>query len=321
MRNRAFTLIELLVVIAIIAILAAILFPVFAQAKEAAKKASAISQLKQTGTATLIYTTDADDTFPLTVVWNGSTNTGYRGATVVSPAGSTSVGGRDVSPRRDDEAVHAHNSTQPYIKNWELLKANGLSVVNPGYTQVAGRPALAPVGLTINGMLSAWSATAIAQTSQVPMWWTGMFKQNGVGSWAQPWIDCTGVTTAGACRFNPTTTASGTGAGTYGYAWFSNWSGKTDLATYGTTHLFVRTDSSAKALPMAGLPQWPLYAANNVNRNPFSSADPADKTQAYWITDCVAPGGNKATQAYWPGYFRPDSEFNWTTNECDHGGG
>jgi len=39
----AFTLIELLVVIAIIAILAAILFPVFAQAKEAAKKTSCLS--------------------------------------------------------------------------------------------------------------------------------------------------------------------------------------------------------------------------------------------------------------------------------------
>ena len=43
----AFTLIELLVVIAIIAILAAILFPVFAQAREKARGASCLSNVKQ----------------------------------------------------------------------------------------------------------------------------------------------------------------------------------------------------------------------------------------------------------------------------------
>ena len=64
-RNSAFTLIELLVVIAIIAILAAILFPVFAQAKEAAKKISCLSNLKQNGTAVAMYLSDYDGTFPM----------------------------------------------------------------------------------------------------------------------------------------------------------------------------------------------------------------------------------------------------------------
>jgi len=61
MKHKAFTLIELLVVIAIIAILAAILFPVFAQAKEAAKKTSCLSNLKQIGLGTVMYSNDYDD--------------------------------------------------------------------------------------------------------------------------------------------------------------------------------------------------------------------------------------------------------------------
>lgn len=64
MRRAAFTLIELLVVIAIIAILAAILFPVFARAKEAAKKANCLSNLKQLGTAWTLYLDDYDDRMP-----------------------------------------------------------------------------------------------------------------------------------------------------------------------------------------------------------------------------------------------------------------
>jgi prepilin-type N-terminal cleavage/methylation domain-containing protein len=62
---KAFTLIELLVVIAIIAILAAILFPVFAQAKQAAKKTKAISNMKQGVLASLMYLNDYDDSYML----------------------------------------------------------------------------------------------------------------------------------------------------------------------------------------------------------------------------------------------------------------
>ena len=56
--SRAFTLIELLVVIAIIAILAAILFPVFAQAKQAAKVTSDLSNIKQLALASELWKAD-----------------------------------------------------------------------------------------------------------------------------------------------------------------------------------------------------------------------------------------------------------------------
>jgi prepilin-type N-terminal cleavage/methylation domain-containing protein/prepilin-type processing-associated H-X9-DG protein len=63
--QSGFTLIELLVVIAIIAILAAILFPVFAQAREKARQATCVSNLKQIGTACLMYAQDFDETYPM----------------------------------------------------------------------------------------------------------------------------------------------------------------------------------------------------------------------------------------------------------------
>ncbi|MCE5215913.1 prepilin-type N-terminal cleavage/methylation domain-containing protein [bacterium] len=62
-RVHGFTLIELLVVIAIIAILAAILFPVFSRAREKARQASCVSNLRQLAMANLQYANDNDGYF------------------------------------------------------------------------------------------------------------------------------------------------------------------------------------------------------------------------------------------------------------------
>ena len=59
--RRAFTLIELLVVVAIIGILAAMLFPVFAQAREGARKAQCMSNMRQLGIGLTMYISDYDD--------------------------------------------------------------------------------------------------------------------------------------------------------------------------------------------------------------------------------------------------------------------
>ncbi|MCD6220498.1 prepilin-type N-terminal cleavage/methylation domain-containing protein [Candidatus Calescamantes bacterium] len=60
-RYGGFTLIELLVVIAIIAILAAMLLPALQKAREKARQAACMSNLKQCGTALMMYAYDYDE--------------------------------------------------------------------------------------------------------------------------------------------------------------------------------------------------------------------------------------------------------------------
>lgn len=113
--KKAFTLIELLVVIAIIAILAAILFPVFAQAKVAAKKASAISNQKQTSLGFMMYLSDYDDTYPR--------RRGCELNTSLNPALN------DGTLRCGGSAGFAHSMTwqtwqkyiMPYVKNVDIF--------------------------------------------------------------------------------------------------------------------------------------------------------------------------------------------------------
>jgi prepilin-type N-terminal cleavage/methylation domain-containing protein/prepilin-type processing-associated H-X9-DG protein len=64
MKRKGFTLIELLVVVAIISLLAGILFPVFARARENARQASCLSNVKQLGLAIEQYKQDYDGFYP-----------------------------------------------------------------------------------------------------------------------------------------------------------------------------------------------------------------------------------------------------------------
>ena len=104
---KGFTLIELLVVIAIIAILAAILFPVFAQAREAARRASCVSNLKQIAAAGIMYATD-NDGFIL------------RWASNVSQI-DKNVLGEPVPVRGYAEAYYWQTLWLPYTKNSQIF--------------------------------------------------------------------------------------------------------------------------------------------------------------------------------------------------------
>ena len=117
-RDAGFTLIELLVVIAIIAILAAILFPVFARTREKARSTACQSNLRQLGTAILMYRNDNDGRMPY--MWLQGYDSGgamyYRWIHVIYPYVQNeqifSCPSMDVDPN-DTAALPAYRTPRP----------------------------------------------------------------------------------------------------------------------------------------------------------------------------------------------------------------
>lgn len=136
--RRAFTLIELLVVIAIIAILAAVLFPVFARAREAARKTTCTSNLRQLAQAMTMYLQDYDERFP---VANFSDNTfGFPPSLHKDGSGKPIYLAAILHPYAKNEGIFwcptmrgQPGRSQSYLHDYNFLCVHGWSVI-PGFT-------------------------------------------------------------------------------------------------------------------------------------------------------------------------------------------
>ena len=145
--RKAFTLIELLVVVAIIALLAAILFPVFAQAKDAAKKAACLSNLKQLGTAFALYLNDSDGTYP--ACDNDKAKIDGRPPEPETPEA-------DGPPERDWTIT-----TQPYIRNYDILRCGSDASLRPKDTKNPDLAREYRSSYTVNG----WAEYQLAESA------------------------------------------------------------------------------------------------------------------------------------------------------------
>lgn len=273
--KKAFTLIELLVVIAIIAILAAILFPVFAQAKEAAKKTSTLSNFKQYATSAAIYTADSDDNFPLAwsydsagTIWRWNFNTSV-------PNGWRNNGTHNVDPRKSEDGLFWANSMQSYVKNNQILAQNGLPLTSVAADPVVAGMSKTPMGISMNGLLHRWSATAIEQPSRIPLFWAGLGKQNQDGfGLTNPTLVCTAALAQG-CMFNPAATG---GAG----AWFATGV----VYTYGKGQHYAASDTSAKFRNIPTIVN-PVFGSEPTTKdyynNPYAAVTAAGNPVSMWF--------------------------------------
>ena len=305
--KRAFTLIELLVVIAIIAILAAILFPVFAQAKLAAKKTSALSNVKQLGTGVAIYLADADDTYPMAFS-RRATGTWRFGTLHPFPAGAVAGGGWDVEPVISETRTHWSSSIIPYLKNLEMYST---ALQNTQTIDAAFTPGIVPgiSGMAMNGLLHTLSATSIDNPSLVPAYWTGIgsFQYRG-RAFTNPSMNCPGVQD---CRFNPGGQAQADGVANGNQSAFYSFGAAWRPWTYGDQTgggaIFSRTDTSAK-IARVGTAINPSLHTTAVT-DPYAQVTPATGGFGYYASstgNCqTGPFGTAAGNRYIC-YFRPD---------------
>lgn len=119
--SRGFTLVELLVVIAIIVILAALLLPVLSSAKERARRAACLNNLRQFNLGLIMYGHDNHDRLPVMVGGLWAWDLPYSVANTLLQAGVT----RDIM----------------YDPGFPEMNDDGLWNFAPGYVDPDGDPA------------------------------------------------------------------------------------------------------------------------------------------------------------------------------------
>lgn len=137
-KSKGFTLIELLVVIAIIAVLAAILFPVFARAREQARAASCLANMKELGAAVAMYASDNDGGYPVPY-WEYAATVPIPGWNRDPDWRPEFCGAWPYYGAADDYAKHAtaRGILDPYVKNSGVWKCPSDSGCSPNFKEGA----------------------------------------------------------------------------------------------------------------------------------------------------------------------------------------
>jgi prepilin-type N-terminal cleavage/methylation domain-containing protein/prepilin-type processing-associated H-X9-DG protein len=136
-RRRGFTLIELLVVISIIGILAAMVFPVFARARESARKAVCLSNVKNIALAIQMYLSDNNDTF-----WPGEHRQEVADFFNTSPGNKDNWDPPECGDRKDLMSYRANPYLRPqaiideYVKNRDVWRCPSAKVTDGAYNIV-----------------------------------------------------------------------------------------------------------------------------------------------------------------------------------------
>lgn len=308
-RKSGITLLELLTVVTIVSLLLAILTPVMSQAREAARKTAALSNMKQTAGSIVLYVADFDDTFPLSGPVDYGPITGTPGAYLFGwVAGFPN--GWDGSEFEFSDSVAWPNSTSNYRASDDVAYASDLPTVRLShfmegspYDRPLKRPNLA--SFTFNGLLHSWNATAIAQPSELTLIWQGAYKAAVSGyAYANPVLYCN-ANSAAPCRFNP---AGFPQAGAFnearrGDAVYSPY-GPNTAWIYGRGMNFVSADTSASWRPQN--PSGQTADMVRSYRDPAGLYGPNGKQLSFHR--CLMGEG---TMVRYTSFFRPDSEFRY----------
>lgn len=251
-----------------------------------------------------IYSTDADDYYPLSYGMDGDGDydvARYNGF----PAGWDSV-----VYEQGDSTVWG-NSIQPYMKNGDLFEAPGIQKVLMTLVFGSGayaNPRKAPkaTSLVFNGLLNGFSQTAVTQPSSLVVLWHGFGKENLVGGInMQPALNCGKVK---SCMFNgggaPSNPTYDGGTALGDIFWLAYTDANDSVWFYGRGQNMARADSSAKFYPLGGSPNTAL----NNRQDPYRLYG---RQGEYWLgtNRCAATSGGTRYSSF----FRPDAEFRHQT--------
>jgi len=249
LRRRGFTLIELLVVIAIIAVLIGLLLPAVQSAREAARRAQCVNNMKQIGLALHNYLSTNDSVPPLAIIYSpvGTTNTAQafsplaRMLPFLEQNSIYNAINFNVGPRWGGGAAvnTAMNGSTADCSEWGLINASATanqitSFLCPSDTELANLTYFKFTPNGANQMVGRYSypmsggtnpfntGGAVNGAAYVPTWKAGTINAAGLSHNELPGGDQPGPGAKNITADSPRTIASFTD-GTSNTAVFSEW--------------------------------------------------------------------------------------------------